>query len=146
MNWVEGVGRAFLSGHQKAYEATRGVLGHRLLGVPTLLLYTTGRRSGQRRTSALAYAKDGDRYLVVASNGGSDRPPGWLHNLRADANVEVQVGRRRVGATARAVGPGEPDFERVWDLVNRIPFNRDRYRSYQKKTDRPIPVVALSPS
>ena len=64
-----------LSVHQRLYERTDGRIGHRLIGVPSALLRTTGRRSGKVRTSALVYARDGDDYLLVASNGGSDRPP-----------------------------------------------------------------------
>ena len=70
--------------HEQLYKRTDGRLGHRMIGVPTLLLRTTGRRSGATRTNGLVYARDGDDYLVVASNGGADRPPAWLHNLRAN--------------------------------------------------------------
>ena len=79
--------------HERIYKATDGRLGHNMIGVPTLLLRTTGRRSGATRTNGLVYARDGDDYLVVASNGGADAAPGWLHNVRANPDVEVQVGR-----------------------------------------------------
>lgn len=86
----------FLRVHQTLYEATQGAVGHRLIGVPTLLLTSTGRRSGRQRSAALVYAKDDDGSLVVvASNGGADRPPGWLHNVKADGTVAVQIARRR---------------------------------------------------
>lgn len=115
-----------------------------MIGVPTLLLRTTGRRSGARRTNALVYARDRDNYLVVASNGGADRPPAWLHNLRAQPDVEIQIGRERRRATARVVEPSDPGYERLWKLVN--DNNHDRYTAYQKKTTRPIPVIAITPS
>jgi F420H(2)-dependent quinone reductase len=130
--------------HEAIYKATDGRVGHRMIGVPTLLLRTTGRRSGATRTNGLVYARDGDDLLVVASKGGDDKPPAWLHNLRADPSVEVQVGRERQPATARIVEPGDPDYERLWKIVNQN--NRDRYTGYQKLTDRPIPVIALTPS
>ena len=130
--------------HQRLYVATDGRVGHGTIGVPTLLLRTTGRRTGVTRTNALVYARDGDDYLVVASNGGADRPPAWLHNVRANPDVEIQVGRERHQATARIVEPSAPDYERLWKLVN--DNNRDRYRAYQEKTSRPIPVVVVSPS
>ena len=79
--------------HQQLYERSDGMVGHRILGVPALLLRTTGRRSGAQRCSALMYAADGSDHVVVASNGGSDRPPGWLHNVRAKPGVEIQIGR-----------------------------------------------------
>ena len=94
--------------HQAVYEASRGLIGHRiLLGMPALLLRTTGRRTGQTRTNALVYGKDGDRLLVCASNGGHRKPPAWLLNLEANPDVEVQVGVRRWPATATALRPEE---------------------------------------
>jgi deazaflavin-dependent oxidoreductase (nitroreductase family) len=130
--------------HEQIYRRTDGRAGHRMLGVPTLLLRTTGRRSGATRTNALVYARDGDDYLVVASNGGADRHPGWLHNLRADPEVEIQISRKRVKRRARIVERSDPDYDRLWDVVNEN--NRDRYRGYQRKTARPIPVVAITPA
>ena len=130
--------------HERIYKATDGRLGHRMIGVPTLLLRTTGRRSGKTRTNGLVYARDGDDYLVVASNGGADVAPAWLHNLRANPDVELQVGRERRKGSAREVGPGDPDYERLWKIVNEN--NRDRYRAYQELTDRPIPVVVVTPA
>ena len=95
--------------HERIYKATDGRVGHRLLGVPTLLLRTTGRRSGETRTNGLVYARDGADYLVVASKGGSDQPPAWLLNLEANPEVEIQIGRERQKARARAVEPSDPD-------------------------------------
>lgn len=130
--------------HGILYERSDGRLGHHMLGVPTLLLRTTGRRSGATRTNSLVYARDGDEYLVVASNGGADRPPAWLHNLKANPQVEIQIGRDRRGGAARVIEPSDPNYERLWKLVNEN--NRDRYTGYQKQTSRPIPVVAITPS
>jgi deazaflavin-dependent oxidoreductase (nitroreductase family) len=130
--------------HERLYKATDGRVGHRMIGVPTLLLRSTGRRSGATRTNALVYATDGADYLVVASNGGADRPPGWLHNVKADPAVEVQIGRERRRGTARVIEPSDPGYEHAWKLVNEN--NHDRYTAYQKQTSRPIPVVALTPS
>jgi F420H(2)-dependent quinone reductase len=132
-----------LAVHEEIYKRTGGRVGHRMLGVPTLLLRTTGRRSGVTRTNSLVYARDGDDLLVVASNGGADRAPAWLHNLRAHPDVEIQIGRERRPATARIVEPSDADYERLWKLVNA--GNRDRYSAYQRRTTRPIPVVALTP-
>ena len=87
--------RATLRVHALIYERTDGLIGHRLLGVPCLMLRTTGRRSGRPRTSALVYARDGDRYAVVASKGGDPRSPAWLLNLRAKPDAQVQIGRAR---------------------------------------------------
>jgi F420H(2)-dependent quinone reductase len=130
--------------HQFLYERSDGRLGHRMLGVPTLLLRTTGRRSGAERTNALVYATDGSEYVLVASNGGDDRGPGWLFNVRAKPEVEIQVAQARMPGTARVLEPGDQDYERLWRLVN--DNNRDRYDGYQAKTSRPIPLIVVSPA
>ena len=129
--------------HEQLYKRTDGRLGHRMIGVPTLLLRTTGRRSGSTRTNALVYARDGEDYLLVASNGGQDRPPAWLLNLSAHPQVEVQVGRQRRPGTARVIEPADPSYERLWGLVNAN--NHDRYTAYQRQTERPIPIIAVTP-
>jgi F420H(2)-dependent quinone reductase len=133
---------AFLRVHQALYERTDGRVGHHLIGVPSLILRTTGARSGLTRTAVLAYGRDGSASVVVASNGGQDRPPAWLHNVRANTAVEIQVGRRRAAGHARIVEAGDPDYERLWRLVNEM--NHGRYDGYQRLTTRPIALVALT--
>ena len=129
--------------HQAIYERSGGLLGHRLLGRPTLLLHTRGRRTGQPRTSALLYAEDGDDLLVVASNGGHHKPPAWLLNLEADPDVVAQVGVRKRDVRATALRPGDHDYDRLFAICDKV--NKGTYAAYQRKTDRPIPVVVLSP-
>lgn len=129
--------------HDRVYKASGGRIGHRVLGVPTLLLRTTGRRSGEPRTASLVYAPEGDGYLVVASKGGSDQPPAWLLNLEAKPEVEIQLGRERRQAIATVVRPSDPDYARLWKIVNE--GNSDRYEAYQAETSRPIPVVVVTP-
>jgi F420H(2)-dependent quinone reductase len=129
--------------HQAIYERSRGVLGHRLLaGMPTLLLRTTGRKTGLTRTTALVYAVDAGRYLVVGSNGGARRDPAWILNLEADPEVEYQVGVRRTPATASVVRTDDPDYERLFALCNKA--NRGTYAKYRTRTDRPLPIVVLT--
>jgi F420H(2)-dependent quinone reductase len=142
MSIYETVFGAVLRAQAFIYERTDGLIGHRMLGVPCLMLRTTGRKTGQIRTNSLVYAADGDRYLVVASKGGAPTAPAWLLNLRAKPAVEVQIGRTRFTATATEIGSGDPDYARVWKLTN--DKNSNRYDAYQKKTTRPIPVVALT--
>jgi F420H(2)-dependent quinone reductase len=129
--------------HETLYKATDGRVGHKMLGVPCLLLRTTGRRSGQTRTNGLVYAPDGRDYVVVASKGGADQHPAWFHNLKANPEVEIQIGRERQKAETRILGPSDPDYDRLWKIVNEN--NGDRYTAYQEKTDRPIPVVVITP-
>jgi F420H(2)-dependent quinone reductase len=142
MSLYETVFSTTLQVHAFVYEHTGGAIGHRVLGVPCLMLRTTGRKSGQTRTNSLVYANDGDRYLVVASKGGSPQAPAWLLNLRAKPEVEVQIARTRFPATGTEIGPEDADYARLWKLVN--DNNANRYDAYQKKTTRPIPVVALT--
>jgi deazaflavin-dependent oxidoreductase (nitroreductase family) len=129
--------------HDTVYRKTNGWIGHRTLFIPSLLLHTVGAKTGQARTTSLTYARDGDDYLIVASKSGDPKAPGWYHNLRKNPNVEINVGPRRFAVTARPVLPGDPDYPRLWQIVNKN--NSNRYTEYQKKTSRPIPVVVLSP-
>lgn len=134
----------FVRVHDALYQRTNGLIGHRIPGAPnSLLLHTVGARTGLPRTSALSYARDGDSYLVVASNGGDPRAPGWYHNLKADPHVEINVGPRRFAVTAVPVLSTDPDYARLWRIVNAN--NADRYDGYQARTTRPIPVVRLTP-
>ena len=125
--------------HVKAYRETDGEYGHDWRnGSSTLLLTTIGRRSGEPRTNALIYGRSGDDYLVVASKGGSDRPPAWYVNLRANPDVEVQVMGERFPARARTATPEEKPL--LWrTMLDEWPA----YDEYQRKTDREIPVVVL---
>jgi deazaflavin-dependent oxidoreductase (nitroreductase family) len=130
---------------QRRVYAVNGRLGRRLAWIPCLVLTTTGRKSGRRRDSVLAYADvaehDRDRRVVVASNGGDDRPPAWLLNAQADPSVHVQVGSEHYDASARVVTPDDPEYTRLWQVVNAV--NRNRYDAYQTKTTRPIAMVVL---
>lgn len=141
----EHVVPALLRVHNTIYIRSGGRVGHRLFpGVaPNLLLHTTGARTGKPRTTSLSYARDGGDYLIVASKGGDPKAPGWYHNLKADPNVEINVGPKRFPVTAAPVLPGDDDYPRLWRIVN--DNNGDRYTAYQHRTARPIPVVVLSP-
>ncbi|CDO05564.1 nitroreductase family deazaflavin-dependent oxidoreductase [Mycolicibacterium cosmeticum] len=141
---IEQVGLRVLHLHDLLYQKTNGLIGHRIPGMPnSLLLHTVGAKTGQPRINTLSYARDGKDYLVVASMGGAPRSPGWYHNLKAHPDVEINVGTTRLEVTARPILPDDPDYARLWQLVNRN--NANRYEAYQKKTTRPIPIVALTP-
>lgn len=143
--WVEQqIGPPLLRLHDTIYRGTNGRIGHRVPGfAPMLLLHTIGAKTGQQRTTSLSYARDGDNYLIVASKGGDPRSPGWYHNLRKNPNVEINVGPERFGVVAKPVLPDDPDYARLWRIVN--DNNGNRYEAYQKKTSRPIPVIVLTP-
>ena len=124
--------------HRWVYRRSGGRVGGRLLGLPMLLLTTTGRRSGQPHTTALTYLTDDVHYAVVASNGGARQHPAWLHNLRAFPHAQIQVGSLVYGVHAReAVGA---ERERLW---NRMVQLYAGYRGYQARTTRQIPVLVL---
>ncbi len=124
--------------HVDRYRATDGAEGHDWNGTQTLLLTTTGRRSGEPRTTPLIYGRDGDAYVIVASKGGSDEPPAWYLNLAAEPRVELQVKGDRFEATARTAGSDEKPG--LWKtMVAEWPA----YDEYQEKTSREIPVVVL---
>lgn len=143
----------YLRLHQALYRLSGGLLGKHVGGRPALLLTTKGRRSGVSRTVALIYARRSNDLVVVASNGGSERHPGWYHNVIADPVVSVQIGRRRMQATAHTAEGSER--EELWTLVNKN--NRGlapllhrgavgRYDGYQTHTARTIPVIVLTPN
>jgi deazaflavin-dependent oxidoreductase (nitroreductase family) len=143
-SWVEqNLLPSVLRVHDAVYRNTNGWIGHRTLGIPSLLLHTVGAKTGTARTASLTYARDGGNYLIVASKGGDPKAPGWYHNLKANPNVEINVGPKRFGVTAKPVLPDDPNYARLWQIVNKN--NSNRYEAYQKKTSRPIPVVVLTP-
>ena len=126
--------------HVKVYRETDGEQGYLWNGAPILLLTTTGRKSGELRTSALIFGRDGDDLLLVASQGGAPTHPNWYHNLSANSDVEVQVQGDVFRATARTANDDEK--ARLWSIMTDVWPN---YDSYQERTDRAIPVVVLTP-
>jgi deazaflavin-dependent oxidoreductase (nitroreductase family) len=126
--------------HVKAYRDTNGEQGYLWNGATALLLTTTGRKSGQPRTSPLIFAQDGDDYLVVASMGGAPQHPQWYLNLTANPAAEVQVKGDVIPVTARTASDDEKP--RLWKIVTEQWPN---YDVYQTRTDRVIPLVVLSP-
>jgi deazaflavin-dependent oxidoreductase (nitroreductase family) len=126
--------------HVKVYRETNGEQGYLWNGAPILLLTTTGRKSGEPRTSALIFGRDGDDLLLVASQGGAPTHPNWYHNLSANPDVEVQVQGDVFRATARTANDDEK--ARLWSIMTDVWPN---YDAYQERTDRAIPVVVLTP-
>ena len=127
--------------HTVAYRATRGVVGQKLPGLPQMLLLDhVGARSGTRRTSPLIYLADGRDLVIVASKGGFGAHPAWLHNLRANPDTRVQVGSQILPVHARVATADER--RRLWPLL--VDLYPD-YDTYQRRTDREIPVVVLEP-
>ena len=130
-----------MRGHAALIRATGGRVGGRLPGLPPMLvLEHVGARSGTRRRTPLVYMPDGDDYLVVASKGGYAKDPGWLHNLRAHPDTEVQIGGRRLKVSAREATAEER--ERLWPPA--ADYN-PHWARYRERTSREIPFVLLTP-
>jgi len=120
------------------FRANQGRVGGSFQGAPMLLLTTTGRRTGERRTNPMMYLADGDRLLVFASKGGAPTNPDWYHNLVANPEVTVEVGTESYQAHATALHGDERD--RLYaEQSSRYPG----FAEYQRNTSRVIPVVAL---
>lgn len=124
--------------HVKEYQRTDGQVGHDWQGTITLLLTTTGRKSGEQRTTPLIYQEHDDDYLIVASNGGEDAPPAWFLNLQDDPSAHVQVKGDKFDAEVRVADDDEKP-----EMWSKMAATWPAYDDYQKKTDRPIPVVVL---
>lgn len=125
--------------HVERYLETDGADGYQWRnGTTILILFTTGRKSGEERSHALIFEEWLDAYLVVASKGGTDAPPAWFLNLQADPEAEVQIKGERFAVRARVATDDEKP--EMWaTMVDAWPD----YDDYQKKTDRVIPVVVL---
>lgn len=108
-------------------------------GRDVLLLTTTGAKSGAPRTHPLAYTRDGDRYLIIASKSGAPTHPSWYHNIRAHPEVTVEVGPEKFRATATPVARGA-ERRRLYDQHAAI---NPGFKDYERKTDRVIPAVLL---
>jgi len=127
--------------HTLLYRLSRGLVGHRMPGMPAMLLLDhVGAKSGKARTTPLVYIEDGDAFVIVASKGGHPKHPAWFHNLRANPETTIQVGPRKIPVTARVATDAER--ERLWPEVVRA---YSGYEGYQRRTDRKIPLVMLEP-
>jgi deazaflavin-dependent oxidoreductase (nitroreductase family) len=127
--------------HKVVFQATKGRVAGRGLGMPVLMLTTTGRKSGKPRTTMLTTPlREENKVVLVASYGGDPRHPAWFMNLRDNPEVELTMegSKRRMRARVAA---GE---ERA-DLWARLTEKHRNYAAYQKRTDRELPVVVLEP-
>jgi deazaflavin-dependent oxidoreductase (nitroreductase family) len=127
--------------HVGRYRETNGEVGYIWNGVPTLLLTTIGRRTGEARTTPLIFGRDEEDFLVVASMGGAPTYPNWYRNLLAQPSANIQVRADRISVTAATAGDAEKP--RLWKIVTDAWPN---YDVYQSRTDRVIPLVVLTPA
>jgi deazaflavin-dependent oxidoreductase (nitroreductase family) len=126
--------------HVRVYRETAGERGYNWRGTTILLLTSTGRSSGEQRTTPLIHRTDGDRWVIVASKGGAPQNPAWYENLRADPNATITVKDREIPVIASTATGAER--ERLWSLLAEV---WPAYDDYQRRTEREIPVVVLTP-
>ena len=134
------VTRRLMAGHTAIYKASGGSIGHTAPGLPTMLLLEhVGAKSGTRRTAPLLYFRDGDDLVLVASKGGFPKHPAWFHNLKANPETMVQVGREKRAVRARVAT--EEERSRLWPKAVE---SYGGYRGYQERSKgRTIPLVIL---
>jgi deazaflavin-dependent oxidoreductase (nitroreductase family) len=122
------------------FRKNHGKVGGYFEGAPLLLLHHTGARSGKARLNPIMYLKNDDRYLVFASKGGADTNPDWYYNIKADPDVQIEVGDETIDARAEEIiGPERDTFyERQASIY-------PTFAQYQLKTKRTIPIIALIP-
>jgi deazaflavin-dependent oxidoreductase (nitroreductase family) len=131
--------KAVFQSHTLVYEVSDGRIGA-WMGLPTLLLSVTGRKSGLSRTTALVYFEDGGNYVVVGSDGAARRDPQWWKNLKVNPQATVRVGRNKFAARASLATSAER--ERLWQIGTGI---NPMWAKYQTRTERALPVVVLTP-
>jgi deazaflavin-dependent oxidoreductase (nitroreductase family) len=131
--------KAMFKAHAAIYERSGGRVGA-WLGLPTLLLSVTGRKSGKTYSTPLVYFEDVGSYVVVGSDGAARRDPQWWKNLEADPSCHVRVGRTKLAARASLATGAER--ERLWEVGKTV---NPMWAKYQERTERELPVVVLTP-
>jgi deazaflavin-dependent oxidoreductase (nitroreductase family) len=124
--------------HVKRYLETNGEVGYEWNGVPTLVLFTIGRKSGLERRTPLIFGRDRDAFVVIASQGGAPTHPSWFLNLLNDPSAQVQVKDQRIRVRARTTK--DEEHNRLWSMMTTF---WPSYDTYQSRTDRRIPLVVL---
>ena len=122
------------------FRANEGVVGGRFEGKTLLLLHTTGAKTGKERVNPVAYVRDGEKYVVIASKGGAPTNPDWYYNILAHPHLTVEVGTKTFDVEAQVAE--EPERTRLYNkMVEMLPGFDD----YRQKTERVIPVIELTP-
>lgn len=128
--------------HVKTYRLTRGLVGHRIPGMPPfLLLEHVGAKSGITRTTPLGYVRDDGKVILIASKGGGPKNPAWFYNLRANPDAKIQIGSEQLTVRAHVADPDER--RRLWPIF--LEVDEETFTAYQERTEREIPLVVLEP-
>ena len=123
------------------YRLTGGGIGGKMQSMPVLLLTTTGRKSGKKRTVPLGFLRDGSAYVIIASFGGQPRNPAWFFNLQSHPEATIEVKKRQMQVKAETANP-----EKRSELWTRLVEVAPGYAKYEKRTTREIPIVILHPA
>ncbi len=121
--------------HVVLYRLLKG----RFVGRNILILTTTGRRTMRKRSTPLFYVSDGDDYVIIASNGGEDRYPGWWHNIRVNPDVDIEVGAVRLHCRAHRIGD-QAETERLFERLSAV---YGGYPKYRQRTSRELTLFRL---
>ena len=132
--------QVFTALHIFIYRLTGGILGSQMGGQSMLLLATTGRKSGKLHVIAISYFRDGNDYILVASNWGKEHHPAWYYNLISQPLADIQVKARKIRVNAHPAT--DEVYERLWSYVS---TKNPMYTGYQRNTRRKIPIVILEP-
>ncbi len=132
--------KLFVAANASIYQMTGGRLGSQLGPQSVLLMHTVGRKSGKSFTTPLTFFRDGENYLVVASNWGQETHPNWFLNLMQQGRTTIQVKDKMIQVRARQA-EGE-EYQRLWKVVS---SRNPQYLQYQKGLQRQIPIVILTP-
>ena len=122
------------------YRLSGGAIGGQMSGLKVLLLTTTGRKTGQRRTTPLGYFEQDGNFIIIASNAGADSNPAWFYNLKSNPQVTLQIGNRQMAAQAE-----QADTEKRKQLWTELIKMAPAYGQYTQRTKREIPMVILRP-
>jgi len=137
----KALARGFLGVYRTVFQLTGGKVGGSMMGMPVLLLTTTGRKTGKVRTWPVAYFRDAGNFVVAGSNNGAPRDPAWCFNLRSNPIAKVQVGAEEM--TVRAEQVSGEERRRLWNMVV---AQAPRFGGYEQKTTREIPIMVLRPT
>jgi len=133
--------KQFMRSQVYLYRRSGGKILGTIGGMPLLLLTSVGRKSGEQHVTPVMYIRDGESYIVTASNSGAEKNPAWFWNLKAHPQTTIEVGDKTLSVTARQASPDEK--ARLWaQLVQQAP----NFENYKKKTTRDIPMVILRPA
>lgn len=126
--------------HIFIYRTSGGTRWKMMLGSPVLLLTTTGRKSGKKRTTPVVYNREGDNYLIAASMNGADNNPSWYHNIKGSGEATIEVGSQTLQCQAEIL-----EGEARNTAYQRFKDQAENFIKYEQKTDRIIPVIRLIP-